>query len=408
VHKPVVLVMAAYYLPAYKAGGPVRSISNLVEAFGDEVDFRIVTADRDLGDPKPYPGIELNKWTPVGKALVMYVSGGARSLWNFISVLRAMRADVLYLNSFFGRKYSMLPSLLWRLGLLRTDAVLLAPRGEFSIGALHLKPWRKQVYITISKAIGFYWDLTWHASSQYEERDIRRVFCETETISVALPIAQGSSTQAKTALLRIVQAIDVPEVVTPGLSKSSGPRRKPLGSIRLVFLSRISRKKNLDGAISMLSGLSGQVHFTIYGPAEDQAYWRTCQKMISSLPSNISVEYAGEVPHDVTESVLSENDIFFFPTLGENYGHVIMEALVAGCPIVISDQTPWRNLEREGVGWDLPLSEPKRFQQALQTCIDMGPEAFAEFSLRAKAFGIERSTDAEVLEQNRTLFHGLV
>jgi glycosyltransferase involved in cell wall biosynthesis len=404
--KPVVLVLAGSYLPGYKAGGPIRSIANLVEALGDELDYRIVTSDRDLGEPKPYSEIEPNRWTQVGKARVMYVPVGPRSLWNFIMVLSSTPADILYLNSFFDRKYSMLPALLRRLGLLHAKTVILAPRGEFSTGALQLKPWRKQAYIAMAGAIGLYRDLIWHASSQYEERDIRRAFRGTEAAAEARPIADGRSGEAKPAL-KIVTALDVPQVGTSRPSETPAFRRKPAGTVRLVFLSRICRKKNLDGAISMLNGLSGQVHFTIYGPAEDHAYWQTCQNMISSLPSNITVEYAGAVRHNLTEGVLSQNDVFFLPTLGENYGHVILEALRAGCPIVIGDQTPWRNLECEGVGWDLPLNEPKRFQQALQTCIDMAPEPFAEFSRRAKAFGMNQSTDAGVLEQNTRLFCGL-
>jgi len=398
-----ILVLVRSYLPGYKGGGPVRSIANLVEALGDELDFRIVTADRDLHDADPYPGIEPYKWTRVGKALVMYIPNGAQSVWKFTTLLRAIPADLLYLNSFFAKKYSMFPALLRRLGLFHAGVVVLAPRGEFSAGALQLKSWRKRVYITISKAIGLYKDLTWHASSECEERDIVHAFSDSEAIAIAGPLASVEPGKAKTAL-KIVTALDVPEAFTLGSSERAGPHAKPAGLIRLVFLSRICRMKNLDGAVAMLSGLSGQVHFTVCGPAEDRAYWQTCQNMISRLPSNIRVAYAGEIRHDLTEGILSQNDLFFLPTHGENYGHVILEALRAGCPILISDQTPWRNLEREGVGWDLPLDEPKRFQQALQTCIDMGPEAFAEFSQRARAFGIEKSIDTEILQQNKRLF----
>ena len=61
---------------------------------------------------------------------------------------------------------------------------------------------------------------------------------------------------------------------------------------------------------------------------------------------------------------LAKNDLFFFPAHGENYGHVIAEAMAAGCPVLISDQTAWRNLEEKGAGWDLPLDAPGRFRAA--------------------------------------------
>ena len=56
--QPIILVFCDYYLPGYKAGGPVRSISQLVGALGKEFSFKVVTRDRDLGDDDSYPGIE--------------------------------------------------------------------------------------------------------------------------------------------------------------------------------------------------------------------------------------------------------------------------------------------------------------------------------------------------------------
>lgn len=54
------------------------------------------------------------------------------------------------------------------------------------------------------------------------------------------------------------------------------------------------------------------------------------------------------------------------PTQGENYGHVFIEALSSGTPILLSDQTPWRNLKDKGIGWDIPLARKDRFIHALQ------------------------------------------
>src|SRR4051812_11201747 len=47
--KPCILTFSRFYLPGFRAGGPIRSISRLVECLGDEFQFRIVTADRDAG-----------------------------------------------------------------------------------------------------------------------------------------------------------------------------------------------------------------------------------------------------------------------------------------------------------------------------------------------------------------------
>lgn len=398
--KPVVLVVLAHYLPGYRAGGPIRSIANMVEALGDDLDFRIVTRDRDLGDSAPFQQIESCRWVPVGKARVFYVPDTWRALGKLVWALIFTPADLVYLNSFFARRYSMLVLILRRLKVFRPESVLLAPRGEFSTGALCIKSWRKHAYIALARKAGLYGNVLWHASSQFEEQDIRNAFCDQESIAVAGPIAGQAVEPVRK--LKIMTALDM-------AGEHAGarvPQRslKARGRISLVFLSRVSRKKNLHGAIAMLHNLSGKVRFDIYGPIEDKGYWKACQQLTENLPANIEVRYRGEARHDAVHQILSENDALFFPTSGENYGHVIREALSAACPVIISDQTPWRDLQCLGVGWDIALGDTERFQSVIQSCIDMSPEDFAEHSLRAYQYSARLSRDPEIIVQNRNLF----
>jgi hypothetical protein len=58
--RPRVLVLLPTYLPGYLAGGPIRSIANMVDALGDEFEFRIVTSDRDHKARTPYDGSRSN------------------------------------------------------------------------------------------------------------------------------------------------------------------------------------------------------------------------------------------------------------------------------------------------------------------------------------------------------------
>ena len=70
--RPVVLVLTSHYLPGYKAGGPIRTIRNLVAALGDEFDFRIVTSDHDFGERRTFPSIATGGWNRVEAASVFY------------------------------------------------------------------------------------------------------------------------------------------------------------------------------------------------------------------------------------------------------------------------------------------------------------------------------------------------
>ena len=348
-------------LPGYKAGGPVRSIANLVDAFGGDFHFRIVTSDRDHRSSSPYEGVAPFQWASVGKADVMYLPPRCESIPAMVRAIRDFDPDVLYINSFFSPLFSIVPMLLRRLRLIRPKAILLAPRGELGKGALRLKMWKKFPFRKLAHLIGLHGSVLWHASTQYEAGDILAEFLGSD-IAVAKP-------------LPVHTAYDLPDSHIMQTGEVIRGSKAP-GSLRIAFLSRISRMKNLDVALAMLRGLRGNVVFSIYGPVEDPGYWQRCLQTVRTLPENVRVEYRGEVPHQQVSECLAKSDLFFLPTRGENYGHVIVEAMAAGCPVLISDQTPWRNLEDKGVGWDLPLKAPERFRAVLQTLIDMQPEDF--------------------------------
>jgi len=89
----------------------------MLDRLGDEFEFKIVTADRDLDDTKPYPGIKVDDWNRVGKANVFYMSLNKRSLRNFKRLLCSTEYDILYINSFFSPHFTIKSLLLRRLRL---------------------------------------------------------------------------------------------------------------------------------------------------------------------------------------------------------------------------------------------------------------------------------------------------
>lgn len=386
--KTIILALVRYYLPGDKSGGPVRSISNLVDQFGDEFDFRIVTSDRDSLDKAPYAGVSVDAWNQVGKAQVYYLSPRNRSILALARLFSETPYDLLYLNSFFDPVYTRRPLLARRLGLLPTKPVVIAPRGEFSPGALLLKRWKKGPYRWFASAIGLYRDLTWHASSEREAADIRYAVV-------------GVARQITTA---IAVASDLPRLPDQEEFKSDSLTRERGEPLRIIFLSRITPMKNLDYALRVLARVNIPVHFAICGPIEDGPYWRKCEGLMTDLPPNISVRYEGAVDHSQVATVLETHDLFFLPTRGENYGHVIMESLLAGTPVLIADTTHWRDLEQAGVGWDLPLDNEQQFADKIHDAAQSSNEAYSLWRKRVHSYARERAVDPEIIAANRRLF----
>lgn len=373
--KRKVLVLAGYYVPSVKGGGPIQSIKNLVDNLSDRIEFYILAADRDLGDHQQFQGVATNKWVQVGNAKVFYININELSLRNLAGIINSVSCDVIYLNSFFSYKFSIAALLLRKLKLIPQRPLILAPRGQFNAGALGLKTGKKRLFIKIIKALNLYNGIKWHATAEAEKNDLEAVFGKEADIKIAGNLTADYST------LKYNKSIT-----------------KNAGELKVVFISRIHPKKNLKKAIELLKDVKGKIEFNIYGPLEDKDYWAECRQTINILPESITVTYRGVIDHEDIMEVFNDHHVFLFPTLGENYGHVISEAFIGGCPVIISDQTPWRGLKEMSVGWDLALNNETGFIKALQYCIDLKIEDYDILSRSAFEYGKRMSNSTVDIE----------
>ena len=356
--RPVILCALRHYLPGHLSGGPVRSLSNLIDALGDSFEFRVVCLDRDLGVDEPYRGIETGAWRRMGKAQVMHLPPriGAARAWP--RILREAKPDALYLNSFFDPWFSIVPSTIARASKI---PIVLAPRGELSQGALRVKRRKKDLTLRVLRGVSLHARTIWHASSSSEMADIRRSLGTSADVEVASNIITASSG---------------PHAVTP----------KVAGALRLMFLGRIARIKNLLTAIRLVARAGGPLRLDIWGPLEDVEYARECRAAAENVPDDVEVQWCGDVPHEDVTRRMAHYDAVLLPTLGENFGHVIFEALSSGLPVVISDQTPWRGLKEHGVGADVSLDDEDGFVREIRHLRDMGEAEFAAMRETCRAF----------------------
>lgn len=376
-----VLVLAEYYLPGYTAGGPIRTIANLADQLGDQIAFTVLTRHTDARDPRPYADVATDELHRVGKANVYYASPPRLGWGGMRSLLRELPHDVLYLNSLLAPTFSVLPLLLRRLRLVPERPVVLAPRGELDPGALQLKPWRKRAFLVASRLLGLHRGITWQATNEREAEYIRAWF-------------------GKHVAIRMVG--NLPDRTLVPLEER--PQKEP-GRVRACFLSRVARKKNLDGALRALHDIDdGQVSLAIYGAREDPEYWAECERLIESLPDNVEATYQGAVPHEHVRDVLASYDLFFFPTHGENYGHAIAEALSAGCPVLISDRTPWQGLEDQQAGWVVDHEDAAAMRSVLARCVEMDEAEWQAWRAGAQRVIQQKLDDPATREASGALF----
>ncbi len=342
-----ILILAGRYLPGYKDGGPVRSIVNLTEWMGDEYDIRIMCLDRDHGDAGRYPDIRIKEYNDVGKAKVWYTPS---FLSKDIETL-AKEADVVYVCGPYS-DYARYAMRLKKSGRISAP-LYIASMGSFSPEAFKIKGLKKRLFISCMKLTGMFRDVTWSVTSKREEQELKAIVGKDE---------------------KCVIASDLPRRGTIGHSHI-----KEKGALKLVFISRISRKKNLLAVSDILRAADDEtkIKLDIYGTPEDEKYLHECMQKLDELKKLHPLckwEYKGEAKSEDVPAIFADYDAFIFPTLGENYGHVIAESLSAGCIPVISDQTPWMDLSEKGCGYVCGLSDIKAFAVSLDKLAMMDEE----------------------------------
>lgn len=379
--KKKVLIFAPFFTPSVKGGGPIVSITNIVENLAARLDFYIVTSDRDLGDEKSFTNIQKDKWTKVGKANVLYINPKKITTSFYSNFLKTYNFDYFYFNSFFDFRFTILPLITIKKSKKIKGEIVIAPRGEFSPGALQIKIAKKKLYIKLFTLLKVHRHVNWHATADSEKKDITNVFGKNIKIKIANNLTENYH----------------------GLTYQKDIK-KDKNEGKFVFLSRVHPKKNLKLAINLLSNIKGDIRFSIYGPIEDKKYWQECESLIVKLPSNVHVEYGGLINHKDVQNTFKNHHFFLFPTYGENYGHVISEALIGGCPVIISDQTPWRDLESVHAGWDISLENKQKFINTIQKCVNMSQSEYVNASESAFNFGKRMANKPEDIELTYQLF----
>ena len=349
------LVISQYWEPAQLAGG-ARSTARAVDAIAGAVETWVVTGDRDVGDEGPWPDVPRpgdDGWVDRRGVRVRYQRWDRGSGRRVRTAIDEIDPDLIYLPSLFAPGSL---AVLWRRAIRGVrHPVVVAPEGELHPGALAHHHGRKWALLTLLRRSGVAGSLRWRAVDPVEAEQIRRIAGPRATIHVTPDLHEapsGASPQASSdAAFGKPRSAKVP------------------GRARVAFVGTIVAKKGLHRALELLWPLRHQIELDIYGPIVDAAEWARCREVLETCEPGVRWEAHGAVPHDAVATVLAASDLCILPTLGENYGYVIAEALTAGCPVLISDQTPWHGLEVDGCGWDVPLDDPETWRAHLAEVI---------------------------------------
>ena len=364
--KRKIVICYPHFLPAYKAGGPIQSIANLIRNLQEEVELYVITSNKDFGSEAPLNVIP-NTWQDFenGKAKVMYLSPEKITLFTIKQLIQEINPDSIFVNGLYSIPFSLAPAVFF------PNKTIMHVRGMLHPGALAQKKLKKQLFLKAIKWLGIHRKIVFCASDAQEAGFTKAIF-------------------GKNAKVHIAQNFPAHFDALPALQKEGG-------RISLVSIALIGPMKNHALVLEALSLVKATVKWHIYGPIKDSSYWENCLQLIKKLPKNISVYYEGEVIPTEVYATLKKYHFFILPSESENFGHALYEAMIAGKPIITSNNTPWNNLETHDAGYNVTLT-PKAVAKAIEDSAALDNTNYTEKVRNIRSY-VEHAIDREAIKK---------
>jgi glycosyltransferase involved in cell wall biosynthesis len=368
-----VLIIYNWFLPAFKAGGPIQSLANLVRQTSDQYEYYIVCSNNEYHEHTPLKNIVSDKWLNFeSKASVYYLSAASLKPQRMRQIIRQVKPDIVFTNGMYSVPFGLYPI------CFSSCKTVFSARGMFHPGALSQKAVKKKIFLYAFKKLGLHKKVIFHATDENEKEYIWSQFGNTVKVNVA-----GNF---------------------PQIQDFAQSPPKQTGNIIMGSISLISPMKNHLLVLESLRYCTSKVTYYIYGPVKDQEYWTRCQAVIRDLPNNIQVEYKGEVPPTEVRDVLKEFHYFILPSKSENFGHAIFEALTAGKPVITSFFTPWNNLESRRAGYNVDISNVASITDAIEKAAAQNVSEYLDWRQCSRSLAIESVNLSNLREQYQQLF----
>jgi glycosyltransferase involved in cell wall biosynthesis len=380
--KRIFLVYDHFY-PAYKAGGPVQSLVNMVRALHTQYDFYVLCKPHEMNETVLLPGIKVNTWMPWedGKANVYYRNYKTGQQHELQQLYSFVKPDVIFINGLFSLHFNIRP-LQYAVAYIKQHKhckLILSARGMLHPGALSQKPFKKKIFLAFFKLAGWHKQVHWHATDAQEQEYIQQEF--------------GTS-------MNISTAGNFPNM----LPVTSGPFKKEeeliMGTVALI-----SPMKNHLAVLHALTQVSSTVIWHIYGPVKDDAYWKECEQTIAQLPPTVKIQYHGELPPSELATAMKQIQLFIMPSKSENFGHALLEALSAGKPVITTNTTPFKDLKASTAGYTVQIDKlDEQLPETLRFFASMNHTQFESYAQGAAAFARGFVNIATTKQQYQTLF----
>ncbi|RYF90089.1 MAG: glycosyltransferase [Chitinophagaceae bacterium] len=373
-----IFISIPWFVPAFKAGGPIQSIANMVYELNEGYRFYIYTSNTDLHG-LPIAVAITNEWVEYNAHTKVWYANKKNRSQQLVDQVKSIKPDQLFIIGLFNWHFNIVPML-----YAACADKLVSVRGMLHPGALGQKGLKKKLFLKAMQWMKLDRKCRFHATDEAEAGYIKNILGPHVQVAVA-----GNF---------------------PRLFPLQEPVEKEAGTLQLISVGIISPMKNYLRVIEALAGMRAVVRYTIYGPVKEPAYWEQCLEAIKALPANITVQYHPELPAHKVAAKLTGEQVFILPSKSENYGHAIAEALSAGLPVISSHAVPWLALKGNNAGVNVDMEAGDAGIAALAEAMDffaaMGQEEYDSWRRGAAAYVRKRVNREELVAAYDRMFGG--
>ena len=181
-----------------------------------------------------------------------------------------------------------------------------------------------------------------HATSKLEADDIRRLGLRYQRMLI---VANGAE---------IPKPDDIPE---KGITSVDWERPT------ILFLGRINWKKGLDRLIAAMVNLP-EADLVVAGD-DDENYRHRMEALAGNLGVGARVRFLGPLHGREKWMLLRSAQVLALPSYSENFGNVVLEAMAAGCPVVVTPEVGLASVVRDSGAGLVSPGDPELIARAL-------------------------------------------
>ncbi len=319
-----ILHIVSSYWPAFKMGGPIRSVHLLNKSLIEKgVDVSVFTTNagleneknRELGMKETIDGVRVFRFPYYG---YINYSFSPALFWKLKREIKNF--DVVHIAEIWN--FPVFAAVFW--ARVYGKPYVFSPRGSLMIEPLKKSRIKKKIFLFLAVKNFLKNAAMIHFTAEAEKE---------EYLKAGLPLMN---------FVIIPNSIDFKNLEKDAEESKDIDFKKDFGispdKKTILFLSRIDWKKGLDTLIPAFAGAAKQYHnlVLILAGADSLNYKKTVESLIKVNGVEDRVIFTGLLEGAARAAAFKSADMFVLSSLAENFGMAVAEAMYFGLPVIIT------------------------------------------------------------------------